>query len=294
MAKVLGLGYVQIETSNLEAYKELLCDVLGLQIGAVDDKQQLLLRCDEKAYRVDLRRGEAEAITVLGWEVKGQDELSELAAALADNGYKTRYADSDKLVERRVSGLVEFNDPNGQRIELFYGLKKDAQPFVSPTGARFVTGEMGLGHVFQFVQDQPAYDVLYQSILGLRLSDHIEFRPGAHATFTHANSRHHSIAYAEVPDTPTRVSHLMFEVDQMQSVGRAWAKVEAGAAPVGASIGQHTNDEMFSFYARTPSGFQVEYGWGGKKIDDEVWTPSRYDVSSIWGHHRTDLTEPDV
>ena len=28
----------------------------------------------------------------------------------------------------------------------------------------------------------------------------------------------------------------------------------------------HPNDHMFSFYVRTPSGFSVEYGWGGLLI----------------------------
>ncbi|MFD4605005.1 hypothetical protein ACFWPQ_44195 [Streptomyces sp. NPDC058464] len=38
--------------------------------------------------------------------------------------------------------------------------------------------------------------------------------------------------------------------------------------------GDEENDEMLSFYSKTPSGFQVEYGYGGKLIDDSVWTPA--------------------
>ena len=47
----------------------------------------------------------------------------------------------------------------------------------------------------------------------------------------------------------------------------------------------HPNDRMFSFYARTPSGFDVEFGWGGRKIDDATWKVDRYDRMSVWGHH---------
>lgn len=30
-------------------------------------------------------------------------------------------------------------------------------------------------------------------------------------------------------------------------------------------LGKHTNDHMVSFYLRTPSGFNVEYGWAPAK-----------------------------
>ena len=30
------------------------------------------------------------------------------------------------------------------------------------------------------------------------------------------------------------------------------------------TLGTHTNDRMTSFYVRTPSGFEIEYGFGGR------------------------------
>jgi hypothetical protein len=33
----------------------------------------------------------------------------------------------------------------------------------------------------------------------------------------------------------------------------------------------HTNDRKTSFYADTPSGFFIEYGWKGRMIDPEAW-----------------------
>jgi hypothetical protein len=37
------------------------------------------------------------------------------------------------------------------------------------------------------------------------------------------------------------------------------------------NLGKHTNDHMVSFYLRTPSGFNVEYGWGAREMDDATW-----------------------
>jgi hypothetical protein len=35
---------------------------------------------------------------------------------------------------------------------------------------------------------------------------------------------------------------------------------------------------------QTPSGFDIEYGFGGLQIDDETWQTTSYDKPSIWGH----------
>jgi hypothetical protein len=43
---------------------------------------------------------------------------------------------------------------------------------------------------------------------------------------------------------------------------------------------------MTSFYMRTPSGFDVEYGWGGREVDDAVWQVETLHSTSIWGHQR--------
>ena len=44
---------------------------------------------------------------------------------------------------------------------------------------------------------------------------------------------------------------------------------------------------MTSFYARTPSGFMVEYGWGGRDIAPDAWQPVELrDGPSLWGHER--------
>ncbi|HEX3959657.1 MAG TPA: VOC family protein [Trebonia sp.] len=293
MAKVTGLGYAIIGATDLDAWKSFACDLLGLQ-AVEHTPERLLLRADERAYRLDIRRAATDGVTALGWEVKGPGELAELAASLESNGYSVKHGDAVARQVRRVSGLFEVDDPDGQRLEIFWGMGQPVQRFVSPTGARFVTGAGGMGHAFQMVSDVKAYSALYQDILGFELSDFIDFAPGMSGTFLHANQRHHSFAFADFPGFPVGVGHFMFEVDDLDLVGRAFDKVRDGAAPVTATFGKHTNDEMLSFYVTTPSGFELEYGYGGKLIDDATWTPSRYDSASYWGHLRSNPNEPDV
>ncbi len=57
---------------------------------------------------------------------------------------------------------------------------------------------------------------------------------------------------------------------------------------IGTTLGRHTNDFMTSFYARTPSDFMIEYGWGGRSIDPDTWQPVEMTCGpSLWGHDRT-------
>jgi hypothetical protein len=62
---------------------------------------------------------------------------------------------------------------------------------------------------------------------------------------------------------------------------------------VTATLGRHSNDLAVSFYVRTPSGVQVEYGSGGVDIDDETWVPHRFTQGDLWGHARPVL-DPTV
>ena len=44
----------------------------------------------------------------------------------------------------------------------------------------------------------------------------------------------------------------------------------------------------------TPSGFFVEYGWGGRVIDPATWQPHEtFDGPSFWGHERLYLPDKE-
>jgi 3,4-dihydroxy-9,10-secoandrosta-1,3,5(10)-triene-9,17-dione 4,5-dioxygenase len=49
-------------------------------------------------------------------------------------------------------------------------------------------------------------------------------------------------------------------------------------------LGQHTNDKMISFYMRSPSNFDVEYGYGGAVVDWSEHVAHEFTRVSLWGH----------
>jgi 3,4-dihydroxy-9,10-secoandrosta-1,3,5(10)-triene-9,17-dione 4,5-dioxygenase len=101
--------------------------------------------------------------------------------------------------------------------------------------------------------------------------------------FLGANARHHSLALAPFPADPGIV-HLMMETGSIDDVGRALDRANRRHAPVSASLGRHANDHMVSFYVKTPSGFDIEYGTGGRLVDDATWIARETTAISLWGH----------
>ena len=78
----------------------------------------------------------------------------------------------------------------------------------------------------------------------------------------------------------------MVEVDNLDDVGHAYDRHVDAGWPIRGGLGRHSNDHTVSFYAETPSGAQIEFGWGSRLIDDRTWVTSHTTVGSIWGHRR--------
>ena len=106
---------------------------------------------------------------------------------------------------------------------------------------------------------------------------------GARLDFFHCNPRHHSLALIEVPH-PVGLSHLMLEVPNLDEVGYALDRCHRAEVPLSATLGRHTNDKMVSFYMKSPSGFDVEFGYGGIRLDLENVSTSEITSVSHWGH----------
>jgi 3,4-dihydroxy-9,10-secoandrosta-1,3,5(10)-triene-9,17-dione 4,5-dioxygenase len=101
--------------------------------------------------------------------------------------------------------------------------------------------------------------------------------------FLGCGPRHHSIAFAAIP-APTGIVHVMLEATTLDDVGRAIDRCARHGAPQVSTLGRHANDLMVSFYLRTPSGFDIEYGTDGLLVDDATWVARETTAHSVWGH----------
>lgn len=283
MTEVIACGYIGLTCDDLDAWRDF-ATLMGMQISPQSSPDKLLLRMDERAFRVCVEPG-ANGVSYAGWEVPNAAALAQLADRLSRAGTPI-HEDPELAKERGVNGLARCLDPGGNQLEFFYSARIPKEPFVSPTGAVFITsdagpGDLGFGHVVVTFEDYEAARRFYMDTLGFKVSD-ICLLPDPWM-FAHVNPRHHSLAFGPVPG-PSRYHHFMVEVETLDMVGLAFDRMSEASVPFVTTLGKHSNDHMVSFYVRTPSGIEVEYGCAGRKIDDRAWTSTTYDSPSIWGH----------
>ena len=288
MIDIKGLGYVVAQAVDPQRWSTFGSEVLGAMVFREDDGA-LRLKIDERPFRILVLKGETDRYLASGWEVAHEQAFEQACAELEKAGARPMRATSAQRQARRVSGLAFFEDPSGNQHELFWGVVSDFLPFDSPQGVpRYVTGELGMGHT---VLPAPKFDAtwaFWRDVMGFGLSDIYQHRAGPDAEvqrlhFTHCNGRQHSLALFEA-ENPVGCVHIMLEVDSMTEVGRAMDRRQKHGAKLMASLGQHVNDNMTSFYMLTPSNFALEYGYGGLVVDWDKHAVFEATSISHWGH----------
>ena len=284
---VQGLGYVGVDAKGFDAWRAFGTDVLAMQIverGA----DAVALRMDDRCQRVLVQRAERDGPAFYGFETAGAQALQETVGKLEAAGAAVTRATERELALRGVDDMVWCRDPAGNRIELFHGQAAGAGPFTPPRPhGGFRTGRMGMGHMVLHAQDMDAMSAFYRDGLGLRLTDYM-VKP-YRLMFMRANPRHHSVGLLQ--SKHNGVHHVMFEVLALDDVGRAYDFALEGWR-IGQTLGRHSNDWMLSFYTFCPAGFMMEYGWGGRAINEATWTPREVTHGgSMWGHDRLWMDE---
>ncbi len=242
---------------------------------------------DDRYWRIAVKDGQA-GVAYVGWEVASLLALDRVKSKLSAAGFVGE-TNSELANVRGVLDLFTCKDPSGFNLEFYYGAQVHHVPFASPAGARFVTSHegrsLGIGHIVMLVDDVTATSDFYMSLLEFEPSDAI-INGAMGVTFAHVNPRHHSLAFGAVKGSMVQgLDHLMLEVDDLDVVGCALDRLMEKEVPVTLSLGKHSNDYMTSFYIRTPSGFDIEYGVGGRLVED-TWVPTWFRKPSIWGHRR--------
>jgi 3,4-dihydroxy-9,10-secoandrosta-1,3,5(10)-triene-9,17-dione 4,5-dioxygenase len=289
MTPIQALAYVVAEATDVSKWKTFAEEVLGMATSPAPGGG-LYLKMDERNFRIAIVQGGADRYLASGWEVADARTFEETLAAIRKAGAEVTMAPEADKAARCVQGLAVFTDPSGNRHELSFGHHGSRAPFTSPIGvAGFKTGRFGAGHTVLPALEFDRTLAFFREVLGFGLSDKFNFQPGPDAPvmriyFLHAASgRHHSLALAEMPH-PAGCVHLMVEVESMTDVGRAHDRMQKHGVKLMATLGQHENDRMTSFYMLTPGNFAIEYGWGGIEVDPKSWQTTETRQVSIWGH----------
>ena len=277
---ITALSYVGFASPHAAAWRTFGPEVLGAELTEPGPDGAVRLRVDDRDARIVVHPGDHEQLAYLGWDAGDAAGLAAAIDRLEAAGTAVT-SDPEAAAQRRVAAVASFTDPFGFPHELSYGLAAGG-PFVPGRPiSGFVTGAGGLGHVVLIVPDLDAAAAFYGDVLGFKHSDDIE--QGLKIRFLHCNARHHTVALAHVPGM-VGMHHLMLEVGSIDDVGTGLDIVNERRIPLAMTLGRHTNDHMTSFYVRTPSGFEIEYGTGGLLVDDATWEVATLDAQSTWGH----------
>ena len=283
MSSINGLGYLVMEANDLSAWESFLRDTVGLEVireGAV-----LRGRVDTRACRLLVREGTRNEIVRMGWETP-MDGLDTIVEKLREAGIAVKAGSETECRKRRVADFYSFQDFDGYGHEIFVGAEEDTVAETPHMNSGFITSDQGLGHLALVVSNLEKSLNLFRDTLDFGISDFISQDMGGQRVdlvFLHTNPRHHSLALIQLP-SDQRVHHLMLEVGSLDDVGMAYDRWLDAGVGISSMLGKHPNDEMVSFYGKTPGNFNIEIGTNGKRVTPGHWTPGHFDRVSAWGH----------
>ncbi|RJF89295.1 extradiol ring-cleavage dioxygenase [Oleomonas cavernae] len=286
----VAMGYVIVESNRLDDWRRFLKQGLGLHETAADGNA-LAFRIDAHARRFMVRRGNAEDVTVSGWQVRDEATLDIIRRRLADRNIEIEASSAEDAAFRGVKSFIRVKGPKGMAIELFTRAVTTDEPLnMLPSG--FVTGPSGMGH-FAITSKQPEKLLrFWQEIFDARLSDRISQEMSGitlDITFLRLNERHHSIAVAatrglRLDPIRTRIQHMNLLVETLEDLSGTFERLTDLGYGMAHEIGQHPNDREVSFYVLTPSGFELELGWNALRVEEAGWKQGYYNAISVWGH----------
>lgn len=285
---VTALAYLGVYSEKLSDWSDFAGKLLGMQ--PVEHGGELLtFRMDDRKQRLAVERATGEGLAFMGWEVAQKDDLEDYAYRLENAGIAVQWGNREHADRRFVDALIFFDDPDGNRLELVFKPAVDSTPFAPDRPiSGFMTGALGMGHAVLHVRDATALLPFYRDLLDFKVSDY-GLTPYP-LYFFHVNGRHHS--FALIGSGQTGFHHFMVEYQNLDDVGQGYDLAQLEEDRIAYTLGRHTNDYMTSFYAKSPSGFLVENGWGGRVIEPETWQAHETrDGPSFWGHERLQMPE---
>lgn len=287
--KVEQLGYLIFDVTPdvFAKMRSVFADLIGAATQVTADGS-VQVRLDGRPFRILLRPSDTYKLAAIGWEVRDQAALDCLVARVSAHGLEVVQGSPSELEARAAQVLTRFTDPDGFHIELFVDqtFAQDAALAAKFVCGKTARGQFGLGHLVQASRDRFAALEFYKNVLGFGFTDRITWGP-ADLHFLHCNKRHHSLALAgEIFGlTSGQIDHFLIETTSKQRVDEAYSRLGELGFAVSQTIGQHTNDNMYSFYMLAPTGFRIEFGYGGSTVEDTAtWQPKTYDSPSSWGH----------
>jgi catechol 2,3-dioxygenase-like lactoylglutathione lyase family enzyme len=218
-----------------------------------------------------IRQGSADDVVLLGLAFPTEAALS----ATLDRCTAAGVAWEEVAPPTNALRAVRCMDPAGTPLELLV-LAPGSDP------------RWPIGHVALAYSDPALLEQFYADVVGMRCNERLATKAGPlelRGSFMGSARYHHALAIVNVPGK-RRLNHVMFSAPDVMHVVESWHRAREAGVRFTMDLGRHPlPDGTVSFYATSPSGFDVEIGAGGDLLDGRALAEvPQATTSSSWGH----------
>jgi catechol 2,3-dioxygenase-like lactoylglutathione lyase family enzyme len=242
--KVFQLGYVALETADIERTKDHYLQTIGMTETAKGDDGATYLSIGYNNHDIVLRPAKQKALLHLGYQLKPHIEVADIARDARDLGLAaTIKSDSQPGIAR----LVEIAAP-GANIVQFYSAAAAPAPGFSKSGV----APLRLGHVAVMSSDADKLIKFYKDFLGFFPTDDI----AGLAYFLTCTHEHHVVNVMKVPES--RVHHIAFQLRDNGHHSVAADTLRAAGVKTAWGPSRHTAGHNLAGYHHDPDKVLVE------------------------------------
>jgi len=287
--KINALGYLGFESPDAKEWESFGPEIFGLGLADPGPDGTVYLRMDDRHHRIAIHPGAENRLAYIGWELRDRKAFRDAITELDTKGYPYELGTPEECEERTVTGIIRLRDPHDFVHELFYAAMFTAGSFIPGKPSHgFVAGSDGVGHVVMVVpQWSDDMDAFVNDILGMELfAGYLAPTPDGGLfgpQFFRCNPRSHALGYVTIPGLKG-VQHIAIEGKSLDDVGKAYDLVQERDMQITMTLGRHMMDTLVSFYMRSPTGFDIEFGAGGVVLDDETFVQEKPSTPEVWGH----------
>ncbi|MEK4384417.1 VOC family protein [Solibacillus sp. FSL W7-1464] len=310
---IAKLGYVALQSSNVEASLHFFQDVIGLELTEqIGDTYYLRAWGDFQHHTLSIAPGEAGRVAHIGFRTKRKEDVALFADQLGGKGYEIEHIAA--WTTPGIGEAIRFTAPSGHRLELYYDIEK---PVVEESRRSVLKNQTyksynkgasprRLDHVNLHTDaDSRVTYKFFTEELGFRINECIETEEGdILAGWMSVTPLVHDVALVshEKLETTARFHHISYWQDNSGDLLRA-ADIckEHGLQIIGP--GKHSISQAIYLYVIDPgSGCRVELFTGGYLIfepdwETVVWSPEeRAFGNTYWGDSITGnpLIQPTI
>lgn len=243
MIKPFKLGYADFDCTDIEAMEDYYLNVMGFSL-VEEDKGVKYISSGVDHHSIVLRKGSESALRTIGYQIQENDSLETVANELRTHGFRAEVKTDS---QPGINQLVEFEDPDGYKIQLFHHIETPIPGYKENGISPFKLGHIAIGSL----NPKKSAD-FYMEVLNFNYTDTI----GDRATFLTCNQDHHVLNIASFGQK--MMHHIAFELKDASHHTRSADILAKNEKPILWGPSRHTAGHNIATYHHDPEKNLIE------------------------------------